>query len=46
MKKIRGHETVTHTFTKRTEDKTSQNNINKKIDRKKRLLKRRDKKTA
>ena len=29
-KKIRGHETVTHTFTTRIEDKTSQNNNNKK----------------
>ena len=33
-KKIRGHETLTHTFTKRIEDKTNQINNNTKIDRK------------
>ena len=42
-KKIRGHETLTHIFTKRIKDKTRQNKDNKKIDRKKQL-KRRDKK--
>ena len=36
-KQIMGHETLTHTFTKRIEDKTSQNNTNKKVDRKKQL---------
>ena len=34
---------LTHTFTKRIEDKTNQSNDNRKIDRKKQL-KRRDKK--
>ena len=28
--KIKGHETTTHTFTKRTENKANQNNNNKK----------------
>ena len=28
-KKIRGHETLTHTFTQRIEDKTDQNNNNR-----------------
>ena len=34
-KKIREHETLAHTFTKRIVDKTNQDNNNKKIDRKK-----------
>ena len=33
-KKIRGHETLTHTLTKRIDEKTNQNNNIKKIDRK------------
>ena len=32
-KKLRGHETLTHGFTKRIEDKTNQVNNNTKIDR-------------
>ena len=36
-KKIQERETLTHTFTKRTEDKANQNNNNKKIERKIRL---------
>ena len=35
--KIRGHEMLTHTFTKRIEDKTNQNSNSKKIDRKNQL---------
>ena len=32
---MRGHETLTHTFTKRIGDKTNQNYNNEKIDNKK-----------
>ena len=38
-KTIRGHETLTHTFTKRIGDKKSQNNNQKKLDRKKKAIK-------
>ena len=37
-KKIRGHETLTHTFTKRIEEKTNQNKNFKKIDTKKKRI--------
>ena len=43
IQKIKGHETPTHTFTKRIEDKANQDNNNKKTYRKTQL-KRRDKK--
>ena len=43
-KKIRGHETLTDTFTKRIEDKANQND-NKKLARRTQL-KRRDKKNT
>ena len=36
-KKIRGNETLTHTFSKMIGDKTNQNNNNKKIDRRTQL---------
>ena len=39
-RKIRGPETLTHTFTKRIEEKTSQNDNNNKINRKKNKEKR------
>ena len=45
-KTIRGHETLTHTFTKRIGDKKSQNNNQKNLDWKKKQLKRRVKKIA
>ena len=38
-KTIRGHETLTHTFTKRIGDKKSQNNNQKNLDWKKKAIK-------
>ena len=42
--KVRGHETLTHTLTKRIKDKTNQNNNNKKQIKKKTIKKKRFKK--